>query len=72
MSRFESEIWSLMVGTLFGMLVQFRLWLDVDFYRGGWLVMMGVLVGWFVVRDLIMGRRKDGKSLSTIAESHKG
>jgi hypothetical protein len=71
-SRFESEIWSLMVGTLFGMLVQFRLWLDVDFFRGEWLVIMGVLVSWFVVRDLIMGRRKDGKSLFTIAESHKG
>lgn len=62
MSRFESEIWSLMVGTLFGMLVQFRLWLDVDFFRGYWLVIMGVLVSWFVVRDLIMGRRKHDQS----------
>lgn len=61
MSRTESEIWNLLIGILFGMLLQFRLWLDIDFYRGGWLVIMGVLVSWFVVRDLIMGRRVHDK-----------
>lgn len=72
MSRFEADLWSILVGTLFGMLVQFRFWYDVDFFRSQWPMMMAVLAGWFVIREFFMGRRKDGESLSTIAESHKG
>ncbi len=66
MGRFEAELWSILVGTLFGMLVQFRFWFDVDFFRSQWPMMMAVLAGWFIIRDIIMGRRKDGKKTHEI------
>ena len=64
MSRFESEIWSLLVGTLFGLLVQFRFWFDVDFFRSQWPMMMVVLAGWFVMREFVMGRKCNAKEKS--------
>ena len=61
MSRSEAEIWSIFVGVLVGMLIQFRFWFDIDFFRAQWPVMMAILIGWFVVRDLICGRKCNAK-----------
>ena len=60
MSRFESEVWNLLVGVLAGMVLQFWFWWDIDFFRVQWPAMMAVLTGWFVVRDVIW-RRKHGR-----------
>jgi hypothetical protein len=63
-NKTEAEVFNLIVGVLFGMLLQFGLWLDIDFYRLQWPAIMLVMVGWFVVRDVILGRHKNDKSLS--------
>jgi hypothetical protein len=63
-NKTEAEVFNLIVGVLFGMLLQFGLWLDIDFYRLQCPAIMLVMVGWFVVRDVILGRHKNDKSLS--------
>ena len=62
MSRFESEMWYLLFGILFGMVIQFWFWFDLDFYRTLWPAIAFLLCGWFIIRDIIMGRRKHDQS----------
>ena len=53
MTRLEENFWFCFAGVLIGMLLQFRYFLDVDFFRGEWVIMLGILIGYAVARSLM-------------------
>ena len=62
MTRFEESIWCCCVGVLIGMMIAYWFMFDTDFYEKQWPIMAGVIMAWFVGRELIYRRWKHDKS----------
>lgn len=50
MTRTEDNAWYLCTGILMGMVLCFWFCPDIEFFRTVWPVIMGVLIGWAVIR----------------------
>lgn len=50
MTRTEDNAWYLCTGILMGMVLCFWFCLDIEFFRCEWIVMMGMLFIWAVMR----------------------
>ena len=58
MTGLENDIWYLMCGLMAGMVLAFWFNPDIDFYREVWPVVAGLMIVWFVWRDILPGRKR--------------